>query len=130
MEPQAEGGPAPREPERPTDLPFSKRMRIEWSGVEAVPISMANQFLAQIDSLSDGAPDQIVLSLGQLVAPPVLGTEGEKEAQVAALDSVSVNILARYSLTPARVSELLGLLQVIKEHLDQAGTASPLEVRS
>lgn len=130
MGPGVEGAPDPHEDEQqPEGLTlFTKAMRIDWSGVEAIPVAMANQFLAQIDTLAGGVPDQVVLSIGQLVAPPLLGTTEEKNETFAAIDSVHVNTLARYSLTPARVSELLGLLQMIQRQFGDAQATTSTEV--
>jgi len=78
---------------------------------------MANQFLVQIDVASD-RPDQIVLAIGQVTSPPVLGTVEEKRAQLEAISQVPVQTLARYSVTPARLGELIKLLENVQRAFD------------
>ena len=42
-----------------------------WVGLEDVPISFANQFIGQMDDRCE-----VVLSLGQVLAPVLMGTAG------------------------------------------------------
>jgi hypothetical protein len=82
---------------------------------------MANQFLVQIDAAGE-RPDQIVLSVGQVTGPPLIGTVDEKRAQLDAISHASVHTLARYSVTPARVKELIKLLEGILRAFDAPAT--------
>ena len=92
---------------------LDKALRIQWTGVDSIPIQTANQFLVQIDAIGD-RPDQLILAFGQVTPPPILGTEEEKQAQMAGVDSIKVLPLARYSMTPGRLTELIELLKRIQ----------------
>jgi len=74
------------------------------------PIYLANTFLAQLDAAVGGQPDQVILAVGQIVPPPVFGGDAEVRVALDALEYVDVKTLARYSITPARLNELIGLL--------------------
>ena len=93
------------------------KLPVRWVETEKVPILMANQFLVQIDVASD-RPDQIVLAIGQVTSPPVLGTIEEKRTQLEELSQVPVQTLARYSVTPARLVELIKLLEGVQRAFD------------
>ena len=89
-------------------------VQILWRGVDTVPIHTANQFLAQIDAVGE-RPDQMILAVGQVTPPAVIGTPEQKLAQLREIKDVSVITLARYSISPARLDELIGLLQQVKK---------------
>lgn len=99
-----------------SELPESvlREVPVRWTGVDAVPIQMANQFLVQVDTV-EGRPDQLILAIGQVTPPPVLGTLEQKVAAAQAISEVSIHTIARYSITPARLRELVTLLQRIGE---------------
>lgn len=87
-----------------------KALPVRWAGVESVPVLMANQFLVQVDAVAD-RPDQLILAIGQVTAPPVLGTPEEKLAAIQEFSEVTVRTLARFSITPARLGEFSELLR-------------------
>ena len=90
-------------------------IRLVWPGVDALPIHMANQFLMQVDSVG-ARPDQMIFTIGQVAPPAVLGTAEERLRAVEALgNEISVTPLARYSVTPARLEELIETLQRIQK---------------
>jgi hypothetical protein len=91
----------------------TKPLSVQWPGLDTVPIHTANQFLAQIDAVGDN-PDQLILAVGQLTPPPLLGTPAEKETQLEQITEVNVFTLARYAVTPARLAELISLLQQVQ----------------
>jgi hypothetical protein len=93
--------------------PIGIALTPQWRGVDAVPIHTANQFLAQVDAAGD-QPDQLILAVGQVTPPPVLGTAEQKRAQLEKITEVNVLTLARYSITPARLRELIALLQTVE----------------
>ena len=75
-----------------------------------MPLQVANQFLAQVDVVA-GEPDLLILTIGQAVAPPVLGTPEEQAAALQRAGGLNVMTLGRYTLTPRRLAELIELLQ-------------------
>jgi hypothetical protein len=78
---------------------------IVLAGFEDLPVLMANHFIIQHEV------DQFILAVGQLVPPPLIGTEEEQREQALQLTSVSVKIVARLAMTRTRVEELIGILQ-------------------
>ncbi len=64
---------------------FNKAVVVNWSGVDRVPIYSGTQFLVQIDASSQG-PDQVVLSVGQVTPPPLLGSRDEKLTQLSKIN--------------------------------------------
>jgi hypothetical protein len=87
------------------DLPLA------WTEFDSVPILFANHFLVQHQ------PDEFVLTLGQVTAPPLVGTPEEVSGQAGRLTHVPVETLARVGLTRHRLTELIALLQAeLDEH--------------
>jgi hypothetical protein len=91
----------------------AKELRVTWRDVDSVPVHAANQFLAQFDAVGD-RPEQMILAVGQLTPPVVLGTAEQKLAQLEQISEIPVITLARYSITPARITELIDLLTQMK----------------
>jgi len=94
----------------PAGIGATKALNIRWTGIDEAPIYLANTFLAQLDAAVGGQPDQVILAVGQIVPPPVFGGDAEVRVALDALEYVDVKTLARYSITPARLNELIGLL--------------------
>jgi hypothetical protein len=92
---------------------LARAFTVQWPGVGVVPIQTANQFLAQIDVAGEH-PDQLILAIGQVTPPAVLGTPEQMSAQLEEIDELNVNTLVRYSITPTRLRELIGLLQQVE----------------
>ena len=74
-------------------------------GAEDVPILYANVFVAQFQQ------DELLLTVGQVAPPILLGDEGERREQAERLSYVPVKVMARLALTRDRMAELLGVIQ-------------------
>src|SRR5688500_2024428 len=83
-----------------------RQIPLVWVGMDDVPILMANLFLCQAV-----AYDQFVLTIGQGIPPPLLGTPEEIEDQIAAITHVPVKPLARLSLTEETLQQVVTILQ-------------------
>jgi hypothetical protein len=83
-------------------------LRVLWRGVEDSPILYANQFVLQTDQ------DEVILTLGQLVQPILIGDQEERLAQARELSHVSVKIIGRFSMTRERAGDFLNAL---RDHL-------------
>jgi hypothetical protein len=66
---------------------FRWAVKLRWPGADAVPIQTANQFLVQIDAAGE-TPDQIILAVGQVTPPVVLGTPEDRRAQMEEIEEV------------------------------------------
>jgi hypothetical protein len=88
--------------EQPQDL----TVPAVWVGLEDVPISFANQFIGQMDDRCE-----VVLSLGQVLAPVLMGTAEQQQQQAQNIPFVQVKPIARVSLSTARIRELVDVLQ-------------------
>jgi hypothetical protein len=85
----------------------SVALPLVWIGAEDAPILFANQFLAQVQ------PGEIVLSVGQVTAPAVIGTAEEQQRQLESVGYVPIKVVARYALTPQRLEELAKMLAAL-----------------
>lgn len=93
-----------------------------WENVEGVPVLFANQFIIQ------HLQDEFVLTVGQMVPPPLLGNEREREAQLRQLEGVPVRTLARIAFTRAGLTELVQALAGNREIYDQIRQARDEEM--
>ncbi len=84
---------------------------LSMSDFDDSPILLANHFLIQHQ------PDEFVVSLSQVTAPPLVGPPEEIRAQARSSGGeVPVHTIARVAMTRRRVVELIALLQ---ERLDE-----------
>lgn len=91
-----------------------------WPDIEELPVYRANQFISQNGQGPDGKPEEIVLSLGYIAPPVILGTPEEQQATARALGAVSVKALARVSISRGHVAQLVELLRAQLELFDRA----------
>ncbi|MGD0247844.1 MAG: hypothetical protein ABSB75_02215 [Candidatus Limnocylindrales bacterium] len=80
------------------------QMPLAYVGVDDAPIEFANQFAVQLGK------DALILLVGQVAPPFVLGTADEQRDQLRNTPFVPVRILARYGITLAVSRELRDLL--------------------
>lgn len=92
----------------------SFQIPLVWVGVDDVAVVMANQFVSQASG-----PDEMIVTLGQMVPPALLGTAEEREQQARSLDFVRVRPLARLSMTPARMRELVQVMSITLENYER-----------
>lgn len=85
---------------------------ILWIGLDEEPVQMVNQFLGQI------VQDEIVLSAGAMVPPPILGDVEERREQILRVTHVPIRPVVRMSLTRRRVEELQTMLRMTLEQFD------------
>jgi hypothetical protein len=90
-----------------------------WVGLEQQPVLTANQFLTQLV-----ASDEIVLSIGSVTPPVVLGTREQQAEQLRNVAFLQVRPIGRFGLTRARVREVI---KVLEATLEQADRVSDLE---
>lgn len=83
-------------------------LRVLWRGAEDSPILFANQFVVQTQQ------DAIILTVGQLQGPILLGELEDQIAQARQLSYIPVTVVARLGMTRERVQELSDTLQ---EHI-------------
>jgi hypothetical protein len=96
------------------------RAQITWGDVESLPVLAASHFLVQAAVVDPANPGDIVLTVGYLQPPVLLGTEEQQRTAAAALDHVTVRPVARFSIPRARAAELATLVQTML-HATQAG---------
>ncbi|MEJ7655628.1 MAG: hypothetical protein WKF33_01180 [Thermoleophilaceae bacterium] len=83
-----------------------RQVPVVWVGVEDLPVHLVNQLLAVVQ------PNEIFLSFGTIVPPAIMGeTLEERRAQAEAIPFVQVKPIARFGLTPERLTEFIGILQ-------------------
>lgn len=84
---------------------------VVWVGLDEVPIMLANQFVIQ------GGDSELLLTIGQLAPPMLLGSDDERRQQAEAISYVPIRPLCRVSLTAERLAELI---DVLSQHRDLA----------
>lgn len=92
---------------------YGREIPLTWIGTEELPLLWVNRFVGQ------GLEDHFVLTVGQSVDPPLIGTPDEKIAQLEQIAYVPVRPVARLAFSRARCEELIGILNGIKDAYDQ-----------
>ena len=98
---------SPDEPEIPERRePQGVQLPVVWVGADDLPVQFVNQFLGVVH------PNEIFLTLGTLVPPAIIGDSvEERRKQVENLPFVPIKPIARVALTPARLEEMIRVLQ-------------------
>ena len=99
-----------------------RNVPLVWDNLDSVPVLFANQFIIQ------HYQDEFILTVGQMVLPPILGDEQAREAQLQEIERVSVKPLARIAFTRARLVELVAALEGQKEKYDRIQQARDEEM--
>jgi hypothetical protein len=82
----------------------TKNVPLKWSGIEEEPIYFCNAFLLQ------NIQNEFVLTLGYANPPTFLNPPTQTE--IDAIDSVDARPVMRVGLTPDRLIELIGILEI------------------
>ena len=98
-------------------------MPLVWENLDGLPVLLANQFIVQ------HFQDEFIITVGQAVPPAILGDEDARAAQLQSIDKVSVKTLARLTLTRARLTELVQVLEAEREIYDRIQQARDEEMR-
>lgn len=87
---------------------------IAWVGLDDQPVLMANQFIGQVEQ------DEIVVSIGAHVSPPILGnTVEDRLEQLQRVAFIPVRPIVRVSMTRRKVEELAHVLRDTLENYDR-----------
>lgn len=99
---------------------------VAWIGPEDVPIHTANAFVSQFDTTLD----LLILTVGQVTPPAILGsTVEERKEQAQNVAFVPIKPIVRLGLTPARAREVIATLQANLDQLEEALTLRPRDPR-
>jgi len=82
--------------------------------VEDVPILLVNQALAQLDDQGS-----VILTLGQVAPPITVGTPEQQLEQLQATAFVQVRPVARVTMSPQRIADLVKVLQQTIENQER-----------
>jgi hypothetical protein len=82
-----------------------------WDGVEDVPLTLANQVLAQV-----GHQGEVILTFGQITPPILVGKPEQQAAQAEEIPFVAVKPVARVALTKAGLDDLVRVLQATQKN--------------
>jgi hypothetical protein len=96
-------------------------LSFDWSDADGVEAKVASQFLTQIGMPAGNKPDGIVLVVGHLNPPIILGPSDEaRHEQVARYGGkLPVQVHGRYVLSRARLEELRNALNELAEKYDE-----------
>jgi hypothetical protein len=105
--------------------PAVLRARVVWEEIDRVPVFAANQFVVQMAmSEAQGAFSEVVLTVGYLPPPLLVGTPEEQREAATAIDHVTVRPIARFSVPAAKATELAQLIQGLLQGVQAAGQQS------
>jgi len=74
-------------------------LEARWTGVDDVPIVLANQLVAQF------VEGNAILTFGQVAPPALAGTPEQQAEQAAQIQAVPIRTLARFAVPPHRLPE-------------------------
>ncbi len=92
---------------------YEREIPLTWIGAEELPLLWVNRFVGQ------SLHDHMVLTIGQSVDPPLIGTPQQRIEQLEQIAYVPVRPVARLAFSRARCEELIGILEIIKDAYDQ-----------
>ncbi len=81
---------------------------VVWVGADEMPVQFVNQAMGVVTR------DEIVLTLGALVPPAIIGTEEERRAQAENVQFIQIRPVARVGITEAGCEQMI---KVLKESL-------------
>jgi hypothetical protein len=97
---------------------------VTWDAfAELTPVA-ANAFVFQFVPGQDGKPHEVVLNVGFLGPPPVMGSAEEQVAQVKRLGGAAVKPIVRLTFSKERAEELRQVTDQILQMIEAASTAS------
>jgi hypothetical protein len=88
-----------------------------WQGVDDVPVLAANQIVVQLDS-PGGRPEHILLTFGHAAPPIIIGSPEEQQIALSDTKTVPIKPLARFSMSPSRVRDLIRILEESVHNFD------------
>lgn len=93
------------QPEQPVP---DRLVGVRWDGLDALPVEFVNMFAVQLGPPAgeSGVPDGIYMLLGAAPPPLLVGSTEEINAQVAAIDAVSVRPAGRYVMSREHAENL------------------------
>ncbi|MEX2529847.1 MAG: hypothetical protein WD960_03660 [Gemmatimonadota bacterium] len=97
-------------------------LKASWVGFEETTVVSANQFVSQF--MEDGL---FILSFGMVTPPFLLGSAEEQKQQALEMGFVPVETLSRLAITPARIRELIQVLEQNLAKFEQRSERKPSE---
>lgn len=100
----------------------SKQVGLRWQKSSG-PVLACNQFMASLSVPADagrGMPTGVLMTLGYLAPPSLLGSEEEQIAQANQIDVLEIEPLGRFSIPLEHVVELRDALNQILDRVDRA----------
>jgi len=98
----------------------SVQVSVIWPGVDDLPVLRSNIALVQVGSSLGGGPEDIILVLGHVAPPVLLGTPEEQQASMRTISAVTARSLVRVSMSRDRVAALVQALQGTIDQIDDA----------
>lgn len=102
---------APTGPEEIAPQPVPFQVQIFWPPeLSGSAPQLANQFITQLTSDGDGAPSEVIVSIGYVGPPMLHGTPEEQAVMGGQLPPQPIVPLSRFALTRNRLEELRDVL--------------------
>ncbi len=101
-------------------------LRISWTDNDNLLFTWANQFIVQ-----PAGANEILISLGQVHPPLVIGSAEEQQEQLRKLTTVDCKVVSRVSVSLESARQLLTVLQTTLDGLERIKTlaSNPSEPR-
>ena len=96
------------------------RAQIAWrdEDLNRLPVLAANQFAVQLSNEAGDPVPSVLLTVGHVAPPRLWGTPEEQRTAAAAVESVNVQPLARFSMSAKKAAEFAGLLQSLVQQIE------------
>jgi hypothetical protein len=97
------------------------RAQLDWEDIDRLPVLAANQFLMQLSvSEPEITGSEVVLTVGYLAPPLLLGTPEQQQEAAAALDRLTVHPVGRFSIPIGKAAELARVIQELLQRVEAA----------
>jgi hypothetical protein len=96
------------------EVPEEFGLPLAWIGLDDQPIILANQFISQV-----GQQEEIVISIGHVAPPVLIGTPQEQFEQAKRIPFVAVRPVARISMSRVGLEEFIKNLQQTAANYDR-----------
>ena len=84
----------------------------------------ASQFVVQSLANPDEPGSGVLLTVGYVAPPLILGTPEEQQTALAALDHVNVRPIARFAFSIGKAAELAQIIQDVVHRMEAGGQQS------
>lgn len=101
------------------------RARLVWGDVDSLPVLAANQFIIQVAQETVQGSPTVLLTLGYVAPPVLLGTPEQQREAAAAVEQLTIRPVARFTVPAERMLELSQLVQNLPQQWAEGSGQRP-----